>query len=566
MSERQISDAPTPSKRQRLSTGLAERNINTNHHQSSSHDAVVSGIGDLGFGPNADPAMVNAKLTRHYLNCFMEYVNVPTFEIFPKDRFTEWAMHNHTKSLPDRMVLYAILAWGTIHSKETKRADHRAIFKTIINQELDRLETQYCLQVVHTLLFLAMAEFADQQYLRGFSVFVRCVGAIAFLQLNIEAPCSVDSICYDFSATMYAECRRRTYWAAFCTDTYAGLSKGDARILHITDVYLRLPCASELYEKDEIPNMPTLDQENVLPPAMTSWDHVSMANMAYLIQITSICSDVQLNAWRCQNSLRVGQPPVADRAVRQKLGDRLENWAHTYNIALRAKGGETTDSTTRPSGNSDIGGARANKFAGLDVLFHWAYMELNRRVYHENLTRTEISRHARNSKVHAAEVLKLSKQLLEPGGPGTRDYHFVTRGPLAGYAILAAIDIITAAGTTRDIVEPHSKIMSLLYHGLEFLEVLTSWWGSAKLQHEQAKERVQAVFNSAQAAAYQSKAFFICTEPVIHIVDKELDLIYGSDRQGYLEAVYNGNNSIQDKEIYEISTRDKQARPFQSGS
>lgn len=111
----------------------------------------------------------------------MEYVNVPTFEIFPKGRFTEWAMHNHTKSLPDRMMLYAILAWGLIHSKDTKRADHRAIFKSIIYQELDRLETQYCLQVVHTLLFLALAEFADQQYQKGFRIFARCVGAIALL-------------------------------------------------------------------------------------------------------------------------------------------------------------------------------------------------------------------------------------------------------------------------------------------------------------------------------------------------------------------------------------------------
>jgi len=185
-----------------------------------------------------------------------------------------------------------------------------------------------------------------------------------------------------------------------------------------------------------------------------------MANMVYLIQIASICGEVQLNAWRCQNSLRVGHTSVMDQAIRQKLGERLENWAHTYNIALRAKGGDTSDSTTRPSSNGDVGGARANKFAGLDVLFHWTHMELNRRVYHKNLTQTEILRHAWNAKVHAAEVLKLSKQLLEPGGQGTRDYHFVTRGPLAGYAILAAIDIITAAGTTRDIVEPDSKIMS----------------------------------------------------------------------------------------------------------
>jgi len=53
---------------------------------------------------------------------------------------------------------------------------------------------------------------------------------------------------------------------------------------------------------------------------------------------------------------------------------------------------------------------------------------------------------------------------------------------------------------------------------------------------------------------------------MIPIVDKELDLVYGSDRQVYLEAVYNGNNSLQGKKIYEISTRDKQVRPSKSGS
>ena len=99
-------------------------------------------------------------------------------------------------------------------------------------------------------------------------------------------------------------------------------------------------------------------------------------------------------------------------------------------------------------------------------------MELNRKVYYKDLPRTEMLPHTRNAITHAAEVLKLSKQLLEPGGPGTRDYYFVARGPLTGYAVLTAIDIITAAGKTRDIVEPDSKIINLLYHGLKFIEVL----------------------------------------------------------------------------------------------
>ncbi|KAK5951058.1 hypothetical protein OHC33_007811 [Knufia fluminis] len=558
MSERQMIDAPTPSKRQRLNAELDERPADS-HHPRRSRDEVTDDMCNHGFGPEVDPAIANAKLTRQYLDLYMEYINAPTFEIFPKGRFAQWAMNNHNKSLSDRIMLYALMAWGTIHSNDPKRANHRAIFKSIVHQQLDRLEAQYSLQLVHTFLCLCFAEFADQQHEKGFSIFVRCIGAIAFLKLNIEAPSSNDCTAYDFSPTMYAECRRRTYWAAFCTDTYSGLARGDPRMLRSTDVYLRLPCASELYEKDQIPDMPTFDQETVLPQSMTSKDHVSMANMVYLIQIASICGDVQHNAWRSQNFLRVGRRPISDRTTREKLESRLEDWAHTYNVALRAKEGETTDSTDRPTNPRDLGGARAIKFAGLDMLFHWAHMELNRRVYHKSLPREEILRHARNATVHAAEVLKLSKQLLEPGGPNTRDYHFVTRGPLAGYAVHAAIDIVTAAGKTRDVLEPNSKIMNLMYHGLEFLEVLSSPYGSAKLQHMQVKERIQAVFNSAQAAANQRKTYFFCTEPMVYVVDKEVDLIYGSDRQVYLQAGYNMNNTINDSEIFEISARDRPA-------
>lgn len=198
--------------------------------------------------------------------------------------------------------------------------------------------------------------------------------------------------------------------------------------------------------------------------------------------------------------------------IREKLNARLEDWARTYTTALRAKDGETTDSQSRPCSVRDLGGARAAQFAGLDILFHWAHIELNRRVYHKALTREEISVLARTAKIHAIEVLKLAKQLLEPGGPETRDYQFVIRGPLPSFAIQAAIDIFTAAGKTRDILEPDSTIMNLLYHGLEFIEVLSTQWGFAKLWHMQVKERIQAVFNSAQTAANQRKVYRYCTE------------------------------------------------------
>jgi len=563
MSERQISDAPTPSKRQRIEEGNCERSAETVYLQPASSEVANWNTSDLGFGAEVDPATGNPKLTRHYVNAFMGRCNSLTFEILPKGPFTEWALNSRNKSLADRIMLYAVMALGTVSSKDTNAAEHRAIFKSIILHQLDRLETQYCLQLAHTLAYLSVVEYADRQHQKGFSYFVRCVGVISFLQLNIEASFSDDSITYGFSRNMYAECRRRTYWAAFCMDTFAGLSKRNPRILTNNDVYLRLPCASGLYEKDQIPDTPVFDQENVLPPSVTSEDHVRLGNLVYLIQITSICSEVQRNMWRCSNSLRVGRPYVSDRTIREQLNTRLESWAHTYTAALRAKEGETTDSQTPSSITRDLSGARATKFAGLDIFFHWTHMELNRKVYHKALAREEIVAHARNASIHAVEVLKLSKQLLEPGGPETRDYQFVIAGPLPSFAVHAAIDILTAAGKTRDILEPESRIMNLLYHGLEFIEVLSMQWQYAKLRHLQCKERIQAVFISAQAAANQGKMYWFCTEPLYSDADKdkEFDLIYGSDRQVYLQAGYNMNNLVEEDEVFKIETRGKQWNP-----
>jgi len=563
MSERQVSDAPTPSKRQRTEDGVRKRSAETVCLQPASSGGTNNHISAFGFAADVDPAIGNTKLTRQYVNAFMGRSNGLTFEVLPNGPFTEWAMNSRNKSLPDRIMLYAVMSLGTVNSKDSKAAEHRALFKSIIQSQLDRLETQYCLQLAHAFAYLSFAEYADGQHQKGFTCFVRYVGVISFLQLNIEAPFSDDSITYGFSRNMYAECRRRTYWAAFCMDTFAGLSKRSPRILTSNDVYLKLPCASELYEKDQIPNTPMFDQENVLPPTITSQDHVQLGNLVYLIQITSICSEVQRNVWRCSNSLRVGRPYVTDQTVREKLSNRLENWAHTYTAALRAKEGETIDSQIPSSQTRDFSGARATKFAGLDILFHWAHMELNRRVYHKALTTEEIVAHARSASIHAVEVLKLSKQLLEPGGPETRDYQFVIRGPLPSFAVHTAIDILTAAGKTRDILEPESRIMNLLYHGLEFLEVLSSGWEFAKLRHMQCKERVQAVFISAQAAANQGKTYWFCNEPLYSDADKdkELDLIYGSDRQVYLQAGYNMNNLVEEDEVFKIETRGKQSNP-----
>ena len=551
MSDIQVNEASTPSKkRQRLTS---EMSCETIAFREASNSIAMNDPHGLGLGPDVDPMFGNAKLAKEYLTAFMNFVNVPTYEIFPPSRFMHWALSNTKKSLQDRIMLYAAMAWGTAHSSERDRVLHRQALKLIVWQQLDRLEAGYCLQTVQTLLFLSVAEYLDAEYQKGHSVFSRCIGAIAFLQLNLEPSADSESTAYNFSPAVFAECRRRTYWAVYCTDSYAGLGKGDPRMLHSTDIFLRLPCSNQLYEEDRIPTLPIFDHENVIPKSISTQDYSIMGDMIWLLQIATICGEVQLYSWRCQNAYRLGSQHICDSTSRHKLEARLKEWAEAYSEAIRVTDAGSGDAK-KPQGSH----ARARKFAGLDVLYHYAHMELNRRIHHKDLTERQIVSHAKNATVHAVEVLRLIQQLKEEGESNTRDYIFVTRGPLAGYVIHSAIDIITAAGKVHDILEPKSMILSMMYRAHEIVDNLAELWASARIQQAQVRERIQMVYNSAQAAVYNQKAFFYCSDPMTRVVDVEFDLIYGTNRKQYLRAAYSGSNAIDESQIQEISTKEQQ--------
>ncbi|KAK5101203.1 hypothetical protein LTS08_004810, partial [Lithohypha guttulata] len=551
MSENHVSDAPTPSKRQRVNTEAPHDGRKVTSFDAAS-SATRNEIYTEGFAPHTDPVLANDRLTRHYLNAFMEHVNTSTFEIFPPERFMGWALNHSPKSLCDRLVLYAMMAFGTIHSTDRDRASHRMVYKEIVYRELDQVESRYCLQTVHILHFLAFAEFADGNP-KAFSLFARCVGAMAVMQLNIEQSSQQEETPYGFSPTVYAECRRRTYYAISCTDTFSCISKGDPKMLQNSDIFLRLPCARQLYEEDRIPELPVFDQDYVIPKSVTQQDYFVMGDMVWLLQIATICSEIQLNVWRHQQCIKVGRRYVLDRSTRQKLKEKLDWWSDAYEDAMRAKESRS-DKESDKHLNNRYDSDRSRKFAGLDVLYHYAHMELNRRVHHGDLSEREIMSHARSANVHAVELLKLAQQIQQRDGYNVRDHTIVTRGVLTGYAIHTAIDIVTAAGKTVDILEPASKIMSLMYSSSQLLEQLTNWWISARQQHAFVKERIQLVWQKAQVALSEQRPYFYCSHPMVQVVDTDFDLIYGTNRKQYLRAAYSITTTLSDFEVYNINT------------
>lgn len=186
-------------------------------------------------------------------------------------------------------------------------------------------------------------------------------------------------------------------------------------------------------------------------------------------------------------------------------------------------------------------------------------MELNKRVRHEDLGEKEIIEHAKEANIHAIEVLKLAHQVQEQEELSMRDASVVTKGVLTGYAVLTAIDIITAAGKTADILEPQSRIMSLMWSSSQLLEHSSTWWTSAKVQHALVKERIQLIWQKAQAAANEQKPYFYCSHPMVSLIDTNFDLIYGTNRKQYLKAAYGLHAVPGDFEILSINTKDREA-------
>lgn len=122
------------------------------------------------------------------------------------------------------------------------------------------------------------------------------------------------------------------------------------------------------------------------------------------------------------------------------------------------------------------------------------------------------------------------------------------------HTIFGAIDIITATGRVADILEPGSRIMSLMYTALDLLAHLGSWWGHDFVRYKEVEKRIQTVFRSAEAALTLRKTFFYCSRPMGEAARKDFDLVYGIDRKHYIQLAYFDSGLVEDKDIFEIET------------
>lgn len=507
------------------------------------------------FTSAVDPAKMNDRLTRHYLCVFFDQTSIPMFDVLPRHRFIEWALGGTHKSLPDRILLYALMSCATLFCNKSIATGHRAIFRAIVYRELDLLQSQPCLQIVHALLFLTFTEYGDHRYQAGSNSFARCADTISALRLNIEQVRSEQSRTYNFTASVDAECRRRTFWAAFCFDVHMRLDNPTLQRMNECGIAIRLPCISKLYNCRWLLQQPLFEHSTGPRLSSITRGTDAQSDMAHMIQLTRIHADISAHISRNEIvRIATNRYPV-DQAYRTYLQIQLRDWVETYRGASHDHKSWGFDEHNRLAdlGRSEVQ-IQPESIGGLHMLYYHSQMQLNRWIYHRGLEDSEHSFHARHATLHAIAALRLAEQVVSQETPSMRDHHFVSKSPSTIHAILAAVDIITAVGRVSDILEPGSRIMSLMYSALDQLGRLGSWRGPDVVKYELVKQRIQTVFRSAEAAWRAQKKFFYCSNPINISTGEDFDLVYGPDRKHYLRLAYSDMVLIEDKDIYRIDT------------
>ena len=184
------------------------------------------------------------------------------------------------------------------------------------------------------------------------------------------------------------------------------------------------------------------------------------------------------------------------------------------------------------------------------IPYHYAYLTFHRYVLHRYESENELCRHARCVYYHAVQILLIVRQCLVTF-PDPK-YSFSRTRPLLSLAVLEAVDIVTAAGLICDIGRYQSRLLQLMFSGVEVLSYLAEHEKDAATRYNIAERRCRVVYSRISRAVFERKTAFYCTYPLVTTGPQELDLVYGWKHDSYLAAVRNFNEILSEKNTCKI--------------
>jgi hypothetical protein len=480
------------------------------------------------FSLSVDPLQVDSGLTLYYVDKYFSHVDNATYGALPKEAFVRWVKTSSSKSPADKMLLYAILAMGSVFSRRPESDMHRSIFADMAREAASKSAGTLSIQLIQTRLILAMLAFSQGWDNLSWDFCGSAVRTAFGMRLNTEEGVrrihEDEELDYGLEYPMLVECRRRTFWSAYIMDCFNGCcSASMTRTYSRSDCRLRLPCAQHTYERGEI-NLTSFALDGSAGAAdgtASSPGQVSRVGLlGYLVEIATIFHEVLIKINQPESPLQAQDHTSVDGFYPQTM-DRLQAWDE-----------QLKDHLQRTRGGRD----ESEPVSGLHLLYHYTMILVHRHVRHGNMVTNSIITHVGGAYGHARLMLEMVQRLCNDEARRDPIFRFATTSPFSGFAITAALDVITAAGTLSDLMNTKSQMMALISGGVEALESLEPFWDSARRQRGMIKQRLSILLSANKRASDFNGAFYF-GKPMQSPFGLEQDIVYGLARMRYFQAL-----------------------------
>ena len=495
-----------------------------------------------------DPYEENKDMVEHYLHHYFTNINMTSYCMFPPQKFMHWIRTDAEKTQPEKMLIHAILALGSLFSTkpaEIRNSDGKRLAQ-IAWQAMSVHVGKLSLPMVQTRLVLGLLDHALGNGQRAWDYCGGAVRAACGLKLNVESKLHnlADGTRFDFlfDKPTLVECRRRTFWSTYIMDRFSGFCSGHLCMLQNENCLLRLPCGEAAYDQEgEMPLTPFFDNGIVDPKTSRQADRSDIGMMAHLVEVSGMWGDVLAHTYRSEFQSPEEQAGLAEVFYTETMS-RLDRWKDSLKTHLHPSQ-ENIDQAFK--------GGYIGVFVSLWLLFHCAAIKLCRHTRHQYMSSAQVERNIKQARHHASKVLDilplLAKASREERMP---EKAFIVSTPFTGYGILTAIDILTAAGSLAEL----PKELKLLNSGIEIVEELSLYWASARRQSKMIAERVQnLMIDTTQAKAAFGKHAFFAERPIETTFGLEHDLIYDTPILQRMQAICSKEVSADLNELIKVT-------------
>ena len=171
---------------------------------------------------NLDPYESDPESMAHYTECYFSHVNDGVCHMFPRGRFSSWLKTCPTKSAHDKMLLYSMMALGSVFSDRPQKMAAMMLYSRIARFAINRSQHTLSLQLAQSHIIMSLWYYATGSLVGSWDSIGAAGRAVFGLRYNVESGGVVvnqSQVCeYGLHPQALIECRRRTFWIAFVLD------------------------------------------------------------------------------------------------------------------------------------------------------------------------------------------------------------------------------------------------------------------------------------------------------------------------------------------------------------